>query len=326
MPMSDASSQDAKSPLIIRPNMLLVVLAILVIIATAATSLEEGDNVASGSSVIHDRMFIEALMNATDTVPRDSAIVVSTNSPYVTFFTHHPTKVPFGVTSKEELVQYMLDRNYTYLLVFGENSQVPALTTLFTPLGLEYLKSDFAEISSYSTDFGGIHLFKLSPTDNYSEQQPDGWIEYAVGQTGIKDFGTPDVSVIDTIQIRIRDDGSEPVNMWLSHISTIDRQSSKEMTIADFRSGHGFVKQSSAGQQADDIVDPMNSTRFLKLTTDGDGLGVFTRKIKISPAIDLTAKDLKILFKTDDISRLIEFRVTVTSDGFVNYRNYWIVA
>ena len=113
--MSGSVSKAARPLLGIRLNLLLAILAILVVFATAVTSADGGLNVASSTSVIYDKGFVEALKNATVAIPSDSVIVASTNAPYTTYFMGHPTKIPFGVSSKEELVQYMLRRNYTYL-------------------------------------------------------------------------------------------------------------------------------------------------------------------------------------------------------------------
>ncbi|MGH9921224.1 MAG: polysaccharide deacetylase family protein [Nitrososphaerales archaeon] len=113
-------------------------------------------------------------------------------------------------------------------------------------------------------------------------------------------------------------------------INEIDNQGwipklTNEALITNFGAGHGFAKQSAVvGTQIDDKTDFTMSTQSLKLTTDGDGQGVFTRKTDISPAIDFTGKFLKVWIKISDISKIKELRVTVTNDGFATFKNYKI--
>ncbi|MFY3741740.1 MAG: peptidoglycan/xylan/chitin deacetylase (PgdA/CDA1 family) [Candidatus Nitrosomirales archaeon] len=110
-------------------------------------------------------------------------------------------------------------------------------------------------------------------------------------------------------------------------ISDIDRQGwipkhPKETLLTNFGAGHGFAKQSATGIQTDDTKDFVMGTRSLRLTTDGNGQAVFTRKANISPAIDFTGKFLKVWIKVDDISRINELRITITSNNFASSKNY----
>jgi hypothetical protein len=94
--------------------------------------------------------------------------------------------------------------------------------------------------------------------------------------------------------------------------------------ITDFQAEHGFKKMGSAGFQMDDTAEFVIGQQSLKLSTNGDGIAVFTRKIDISPAIDLTNSSLKIWLKVSDVQNIKELRVTVTGDRFQTLRNYWI--
>ncbi len=117
--------------------------------------------VASPRSVIHDKSFIAVMNGLPELVPEDSTIVVSTNGPYVTYFARRAARVPFGVSSRQSLVDYMVKHHYEYLLVFEGGSQVEALKSLFSSKGLENLDHDFQQIRSFQTDFSKIHLYKL---------------------------------------------------------------------------------------------------------------------------------------------------------------------
>ena len=116
----------------------------------------------------------------------------------------------------------------------------------------------------------------------------------------------------------------------LVKISEIDEQgwipkTPKETLITNFGAGHGFAKQSAVvGIQSDDKTDFVMSTQSLKLTTDGNGQGVFTRKTNMSPALEFTGKFLKVWIKISDTSKIKELRVTVTSDNFATFKNYKI--
>ena len=66
-----------------------------------------------------------------------------------------------------------------------------------------------------------------------------------------------------------------------------------ETRVEHFPAGHGWVKQSAAGTQTDDTTDFITVDRSLKLTTDGDGAAVFTRKTFAS-VINFTNKSLVI--------------------------------
>jgi hypothetical protein len=95
--------------------------------------------------------------------------------------------------------------------------------------------------------------------------------------------------------------------------------------IENFQAGHGFFNQVTVGGlQTDDNDDYTLGEQSLRLTTNGDGSAIFTRKANISPQIDLDNKLLKVWVKVSDTSKLDELRITVTSDRFETHRNYWL--
>ena len=96
-----------------------------------------------------------------------------------------------------------------------------------------------------------------------------------------------------------------------------------EKVLTNFQSGHGFVKMSAAGTQADDTTDYVKGNQSLKLTTDGDGNWVFTRKSSIAPTIDLTGKYLKVWVKVSDMTNTSQLRFYVSSDDFASAYYGW---
>ena len=138
------------------------------------------------------------------------------------------------------------------------------------------------------------------------------------------DIGTPLLSDINTIQIRVIDDGTGPISVWFGRLSLVDIGTQAETIIETFESEHGYLKRGISGKQEDDKSYSVDGLQSLKLTTDGDGRPVFTRKTGISKATDFTGKTIKLWVRISDLSQLQELRVTVTNDEFKNYRNFWI--
>ena len=140
---------------------ILVLAGILIVIISIVNLTEQIQYIASPRSVIHDESFVAVINGLSELVPEESTIVVSTNGPFVTYFARRDAKVPFGVSSRESLADYMAKHHYEYLLVFEGGSQVAALKSLFSSKGLESLDRDFQRIRSFHTDFSKIHLYKL---------------------------------------------------------------------------------------------------------------------------------------------------------------------
>jgi hypothetical protein len=141
----------------------LLVLGILLIGVTLLNFAQETKQLASPRSIIYDTHFVQAMHNISGLVPADAILVVSTNAPYVTFFTGHTAKVPFGLSSKETLVSYMVGRGYYYLVVFQGKSDEPLLKRLFSSGGQKDLESAFARLAEYHTDFSVIIVYQLKP-------------------------------------------------------------------------------------------------------------------------------------------------------------------
>jgi hypothetical protein len=300
---------------------ILIVVSICLVIITLIVS-PNLNKVASSSSVIYDKQFVDALRRVSTFIPPDNVVVTSTNAPFVVFFTQRTVKLPIGVSSKETLLSYMLSHKYKYLLVFEGGSQVPELRTLFSSPGIAALKENFKELDYIQTDFTKIHLYALSGS-TAEAQEPSAWSIYTIGD--ITDFGAPRLADINSIQIRITDNGTGPVSIWLGRLSLVDTKTQAETMLDTFKKGHSYYLQSAAGKQEDDISYSVDGSQSLKLTTEGDGRPVFTRKTGSSKVIDFTGKTVKLWARVSDISKLDEFRVTVSNDGYKSYRNFWII-
>lgn len=81
--------------------------------------------------------------------------------------------------------------------------------------------------------------------------------------------------------------------------------------------------QSSAGSQLDDPSTFALGEQSLRITTDGDGSSVFTRKA-ITPTLNFTDRMVKTWVKVDGVDNIRELRISVTGDDFRTWTDYWI--
>jgi len=139
----------------------LLLVGILLVSITLLNFWQDTQQVASPRSIIYDTRFVQAMDNITHIVPADAVLMVSTNAPYVVYFTGHTAKVPFGLVSKDALVNYMLVKGYLFLIVFQGRSDEPRLRTLFGQAGQKDLESSFARLAEYRTDFSVILVYQL---------------------------------------------------------------------------------------------------------------------------------------------------------------------
>ena len=99
--------------------------------------------------------------------------------------------------------------------------------------------------------------------------------------------------------------------------------STGNIVVTNFQPGHGFVMQSSAGSQLDDPLTFALGEQSLRITTDGDGTSVFSRKA-ITPPLNFTDRMLKAWIKVDGVDNIRELRISVTGDDFRTWTDYWI--
>lgn len=138
--------------------------AVLIIAATLVSFQQQTETMANPNSIIYDRQFVEAMYNISRMLPDNENLVVSSNGPIVTYFTGHTAIVPYPVTSKQGLVNYMRQRGYSFLLAFENKSDVMALKVLFSSEGLRTLEPTFVPLAEYHTDFYVLFLYQLSST------------------------------------------------------------------------------------------------------------------------------------------------------------------
>jgi peptidoglycan/xylan/chitin deacetylase (PgdA/CDA1 family) len=105
--------------------------------------------------------------------------------------------------------------------------------------------------------------------------------------------------------------------------STTALSSRSNIVVTNFQPDHGFVMQSSAGSQADDTSTFALGEQSLKITTEGDGASVFTRKA-LSPPLNFTDRLLKVWVKADSVDNIREMRISATGDDFRTWTDYWI--
>ncbi len=307
-------------------NKILAGVGILIIIVSIISFQEQIPKTMDPRSYAYDKSLIPTIKDLVNMVPSDSVVVVSGYAALVNYFTDHKTLTPYSASTKDELVNFMLRKDYDYLLVFEGKSSKDDFRSLFSSEGLKSLDDEFELMTSSSSDFSNIYLYKLEDhfrIDSTRYQGDNVWQVYTINESRTSDFGSPDMSAINAIRIRIADDGASPVSVWLGALSLVD-EDGKESMITDFQSQHGFRKVQGPGTQSDDTVDFVFGAQSLKLETDGDGLEVITRKAGILPSIDFTGQQLKLWIKISDISEVAEIRVLVSNDGFKDFRNYWI--
>lgn len=142
-------------------NKILALAGIALIVLSVVNFVAQMQTISRGSG-IYDKKLIPALKNISVLVPPGAVMVVSTQGPYVTYFTGHITKVPWGVSSKESLVEYMTKNHYDYLVVFQGSSEEPKLKSLFSSQQVRTLETSFQLMGIFKTDsFSTIYLFKL---------------------------------------------------------------------------------------------------------------------------------------------------------------------
>ena len=98
----------------------------------------------------------------------------------------------------------------------------------------------------------------------------------------------------------------------------------KETPMEIFASGHGYV-HSGGGTQADDTDtgDFIVGSQSLHVTTDGDGVELFSTSPTYSPTLDFTSSDFILKFKISGIDNVNAVRLGVSSDGFATTRYFW---
>jgi hypothetical protein len=116
-------------------------------------------------SDIYDQSLIQTVKNISNFVPNNETLVISTSSiaPTVEYFSGHPVEVPYTVDSRQSLVDYMSQYNFTYIVVpiiLGSSSSVEKLRPIFSFEGLQKLNENFQRIEDFKTNSSEIYLYK----------------------------------------------------------------------------------------------------------------------------------------------------------------------
>ena len=94
-----------------------------------------------------------------------------------------------------------------------------------------------------------------------------------------------------------------------------------ETVISNLQPAHGFTK-GSLGTMADDAANFVRGSQSLRITTDGAGGVVTVTKSAITPALDLTGRYLRLWLKVDDLAKLSELSLYLSSDNLT--AAWWI--
>jgi hypothetical protein len=135
-------------------------IAIFILVFSVVLIFPKGTEVGGKKAIIFDKKIIVALENMSTLVPAGERIICPNFTPIVMYFMGHEVYTPYGVTSYASLLKVMDKQNYTYLLVFEGQSDIPGLTQVFNKERLPILAKDFKEIATYTTDFSRLHLYK----------------------------------------------------------------------------------------------------------------------------------------------------------------------
>lgn len=144
-------------------NGVLIIIIIFIVTSTIVNFQEQIAKEINNISreVIYDKSFADAMKNLSNMIQYNEVLVVSAQEPFVTYFTNRRTHTPYGIKSKDELINYMVKNNYSYLLAFEGISEEENLIPLFSTKGIDELNESFQIIETFSTDFSKMRLYKL---------------------------------------------------------------------------------------------------------------------------------------------------------------------
>jgi hypothetical protein len=133
--------------------------AIGLLVITIVQFLFEETKIGYYRQINYDAKMISALQNISKLVPEGEVLTTANNRPVVIYFTGREVFEPWHETSYS-LLNRMKEKNYTYLLVFENQSGIPEFAKMFTKDELPKLSMDFREIATYITSFSKLHLYK----------------------------------------------------------------------------------------------------------------------------------------------------------------------
>jgi biofilm PGA synthesis N-glycosyltransferase PgaC len=129
---------------------------------------------ATDDIIIYDRYFVPAMKNISNLIPKNESIITSSNGGQVGYFTGHDNNVwdstANGLYNKESLLEFMTERNITYLVAFDTIDPFETSDRgMFLPSELEGLREysslqgtkEYAEeLGVFSTEYlGRVHVY-----------------------------------------------------------------------------------------------------------------------------------------------------------------------
>jgi hypothetical protein len=134
--------------------------AIVILAASIILSLSSGTDVGGNKAIIYDKKIIATMQDISTRVPLGEGIITPNFTPIVMYFSGRVAYTPYSANSYTSLLNIMNNKNYTYLLVFENQSDITGLIQTFRKENLPNLARDFREIATYTTDFSRLHLYK----------------------------------------------------------------------------------------------------------------------------------------------------------------------
>jgi|SRR4029079_7921140 len=134
--------------------------AVIILLITVVLSLSVGTQVGGNKAIIYDKKIIGAMNNISSKVPFYEGIITPNFTPIVMYFTDRMVYTPYSADSYSSLLNVMNKKNYTYLLVFENQSDITGLMGIFKKERLPNLSKNFSEMAIYNTDFSKLHLYK----------------------------------------------------------------------------------------------------------------------------------------------------------------------
>jgi hypothetical protein len=135
-------------------------IAVILLIFSVTLSLFSATEVGGKKAIIFDKKIIGALDVISANVPENESMISPNFTPIVMYFSQRPVFTPYSVENYTSLLNLMDAKNYSYLLVFENKSDVTGLTQVFQKENLSNLTKDFKEISAHNTDFSKLHLYR----------------------------------------------------------------------------------------------------------------------------------------------------------------------
>lgn len=134
-------------------------IAIGLLVITVVQFLFEETKIGYYRQINYDAKMVSALKNISKLVPEGEVLTTANFRPIVMYFTGREVFEPWHETPYS-LLNSMKEKNYTYLLVFENQSGIPEFSKMFTKDELPKLSIDFGEIATYMTSFSKLHLYK----------------------------------------------------------------------------------------------------------------------------------------------------------------------